>query len=46
MPRKFETTKEDKIIYDEGDDVPEMYFILSGIFAIGYSLNSDGINKD
>jgi len=30
MPRQFEDTEEDKIIYDEGDEVPEMYFIMSG----------------
>lgn len=30
MPRRFEPTDEDKVIYDEEDDVPEMYFILEG----------------
>lgn len=45
MPRKFEVTKDDQIIYDEEDDVPEMYFITSGIFAIGYSLNVNGTSK-
>ena len=28
MPRKFEPTEEDKMIYDEEEEVPEMYFIM------------------
>ena len=27
MPRKFEATQEDKIIYEEEEPVAEMYFI-------------------
>lgn len=46
MPRKFDcNSKEDSIIYDEEDDVSEMYFILSGVFGIGFSLNANGITK-
>lgn len=45
MPRRFEPTKEDQIIYDEEDDVPEMYFIMTGIVSIGFCLTSSGINS-
>ena len=45
MPRNFEDNEDDKIIYDEGDEVPEMYFILSGSVGIGYSLISNGVSK-
>jgi hypothetical protein len=45
MPRKFETTEEDKLIYDEEDEVPEMYFITEGVVAVGYSLICNGISK-
>jgi hypothetical protein len=38
MPRRFEPTDEDKIIYDEEDDVSEMYFILEGTIGVGYNL--------
>lgn len=30
MPRKFENTEIDSLIYAPDDDVPEMYFIMSG----------------
>ena len=29
-PRKFDCTEEDKLIYDEEDEVSEMYFIQEG----------------
>lgn len=45
MPRRFEPTEEDKIIYDEEDEVSEMYFILEGTIAIGYSLIANGITR-
>jgi hypothetical protein len=45
MPRRFDTGEEDWIIYDEEDEVPEMYFILSGSIGIGYSLVSGGLSK-
>ena len=35
MPRKFE---EGEIIYDEDDEVPEIYFIIEGEVGIGYRL--------
>ena len=47
MPRKFECLhEEDKIIYDEEEEVPEMYFITEGIVGIGFSLISNGYIKD
>ncbi|CDW87085.1 cation channel family protein [Stylonychia lemnae] len=45
MPRKFEPTEEDKIIYDEEEEVPEMYFIVEGQIGIGYSLIANGISR-
>jgi len=46
MPRKFEPTEEDKMIYDEEEEVPEMYFIMEGIVGIGFSLIANGYSKD
>ena len=45
MPRKFEATDEDRIIYDEEDEVKEMYFILEGTVGVGYNMLSLGGNK-
>lgn len=45
LPRKFEFNEEDQIIYDEEEEVPEMYFILEGSLGIGYSLIANGISK-
>lgn len=45
MPRKFEPTEEDKIIYDEEEEVPEMYFVIEGQVGIGYSLIANGISR-
>ena len=46
MPRRFEPTDEDKIIYDEEEEVPEMYFITEGIIGIAFSLIANGfVNK-
>jgi hypothetical protein len=28
MPRRFDITEDDKIIYDEEDEVAEMYFVI------------------
>ena len=42
MPRKFEATEEDKIIYDEEEVVKEMYFIQEGNVGIGFSLVANG----
>ena len=33
MPRKFD---ENEIIYDEEDDVPEVYFIMEGTIGVGF----------
>lgn len=45
MPRKFEATDVDKIIYDEEEDVTEMYFITEGIVGVGFNLISNGFNN-
>ena len=45
MPRRFDTSEEDRVIYDEEDEVPEMYFMLAGTVGIGYSLMFSGVNK-
>jgi hypothetical protein len=39
-PRKFEATEEEKLIYDEEDEVSEMYLIVEGTVGIGYYLFS------
>jgi len=46
MPRRFSPTSDDKIIYDEEDDVPELYFIIEGIVGIGFRLISGCSDKD
>ena len=38
MPRHFEPSDEDRIIFDEEDVVTEMYFILDGKIGIGYNM--------
>ena len=35
-PRKFLGHEELSLIYDEGDEVQEMYFIVSGDVGVGY----------
>jgi hypothetical protein len=45
MPRRFEPTEDDKIIYDEEDEVPELYFVIDGVVGIAYSLISNGLTK-
>ena len=45
MPRRFEYDEEEKFIYDEEDEVSEMYFILEGTVGIGYYLFSQGLSK-
>ncbi|CDW72458.1 cation channel family protein [Stylonychia lemnae] len=44
-PRKFETNDDEKLIYDEEDEVSEMYFIQEGTVGIGYYLFSQGLSK-
>ena len=39
MPRKFE---EGEILYDEEDEVPEIYFILEGSVGVGFRLGGVG----
>ena len=46
MPRNFDPNSEDKIIYDEEDDVIEMYFIVEGIVGVGFSLIANGFRKN
>ena len=45
MPRNFTTNDDDKIIYDEEEDVPEMYFIIEGNVAIAFSLIANGFSN-
>jgi hypothetical protein len=37
MPRKFIDTGEDRIIYEEEQEVAEMYFVISGFIGFGYN---------
>ena len=45
MPRRFEDTNEDRIIYQEEEDVPEMYFFTEGVIGVGFSLIMNGLNS-
>lgn len=42
MPRKFD---ENEVIYDEEDEVPEVYFIMDGTVGVGFRLPGNN-NKD
>lgn len=47
MPRKFECMhEEDKIIYDEEEEVQEMYFITEGTVGVGFSLIANGYIRE
>lgn len=46
MPRKFEPTLEDSLIYDEEEPVPELYFVTEGVIGVGYSLTDKGLRDD
>jgi hypothetical protein len=46
MPRRFSPTSDDKIIYREEDDVPELYFITEGIVGIAFRLISGCADKE
>ena len=46
MPRRFEATDEDGVIYDEEDEVPEMYFLTEGTVGIGFSLVANGMTNE
>lgn len=37
-PRHFSAGEEENVIYDEEDEVLEMYFITSGSIGVGYHL--------
>lgn len=37
MPRFFSDTGDDRIIYEEEQEVAEMYFIVKGFIGIGYN---------
>ena len=43
MPRKFDPQE---VIYDEEDDVPEMYFVLEGVIGVGFRLVAGSGLKD
>lgn len=43
MPRRFEPPDSDAVIYDEEDEVSEMYFLLEGVIEIAFSLISNGM---
>lgn len=45
QPRIFQPYDDDKIIYDENQEVAELYFIQEGFIGIGFSLVSHGINN-
>ena len=38
MPRKFEDNSDDRIIYNEEEDVLEMYFFTEGVIGVGYTM--------
>jgi hypothetical protein len=47
LPRQFDPSdEEDVIIYDEEDEVPEMYFCLEGLVHIGYFFKSKAGNQN
>ena len=46
MPRRFSPTSDDKIIYDEESDVPELYFVMEGTVGIGFRLISGVANME
>lgn len=38
MPRRFDPTDDDRIIFDEEDVVSELYLIVEGTVGIGYNM--------
>ncbi len=44
-PRRFDSNDDEKVIYDEEDDVSEMYLIDEGQVSIGYYMFSQGLSK-
>lgn len=46
LPRHFSLVDDDKVIYDENQEISELYFILDGFIGIGFTLvNTVGSNK-
>ena len=45
MPRIFEANEEDQLIYDEEEEVPEMYFMTEGTVGIGFNLVANGYSN-
>jgi potassium voltage-gated channel Eag-related subfamily H protein 8 len=45
-PRCFSHETSQRLIYDEEDEVSEMYFIMGGTVGIGYYLFSQGLSKE
>ena len=37
MPRKFNDIGDDRIIYEEEQEVAEMYFVVKGFVGLGYN---------
>ena len=45
MPRTFAPEGDDRIIYDEEEEVTEMYFVTDGVISVCYSLVANGITN-
>lgn len=45
IPRNFSDNEDSQIIYDEEEEVAEMYFIISGSVGIGYHLFASPLDK-
>lgn len=46
LPRFFSPKEDMALIYDEEDEVSEMYFIMQGTVGFGYYLFSQGLSKE
>lgn len=45
LPRHFQNTEEDKVIYEEFQEVDEMYFVIEGFIGIGFSKPFCGVTE-
>lgn len=46
MPRQFSSNDiDDKVIYDEEEDVLEMYFVTEGMIGVAFSLIANGFTN-
>lgn len=45
MPRNFSEKEDENIIFDEEEEVLEMYFIISGTVGVGYHLYQQPLEK-